>query len=60
MLETPIREINEEKDKIQCLIVLMSKLNFGLDYLNTKVDGYCCMPIDCLNIMSFYDSKIII
>ena len=38
----------------------MSKLNFGLDYLNTKVDGYCCMPIDCLNIMSFYDNKIII
>ena len=42
------------------MIVLTSKINFGLDSLNTNVDGNCCMSIDCLNNVSFYDNKIII
>ena len=59
-LKTSIGEINEEKDKIECSIALTSKINFGLDSLNIKVYGHCCMSIDYLNNISFYNNKIII
>ena len=35
-LETPAEKINEDKDKIEHLIALMSKINFGLDFSKHK------------------------
>ena len=57
--ETLAGEINQEKDKLEHLIVLNSKINFVLDSLNMIIDGDCCISINSLNNTLFYNNKII-
>ena len=58
-IEIPIGEINEEKDKLECLMPLMSKIFFGLDSLNMNADGDACMSIDDFNNKSFLSNRLV-
>ena len=58
-IEIPIGEINEEKDKMECLTPLMSKICFGLDSLNMNEDGNAHMSIDNFNNVSFLSNRLV-